>query len=201
MYVEVTVLWWLGLVLCQTGQGSWGSANTANIAFSWVPERPKHKLWLSSWPFHVSIRSFHGVTLHIRCGFLLEHYLYDPEKFHPKRKQGLWGKKKKNKVGEPMWLCNQELRKLIIILSKIRAQMNVPESGYGFTARPSWAVPSLKLCSLLGEESPLRHSLLKEPTSIKMRSVVQGSHSSSTLYLSSSQHRTTHLLQCLYLHL
>lgn len=26
--------------------------------------------------------------------FLLEHYLHDPEIFHPKRKQGLWKKKK-----------------------------------------------------------------------------------------------------------
>lgn len=102
-------------------------------------------------------------------------------------------KKKKNKVGGPTRLCNQELRKLIIILLKIRPQMNVPESGYGFAARPSWAVPSLNLCSLLGEESPLRHSLLKEPRSIKMRRVVQGSHSSSRLCLSSSQHRTTYL--------
>lgn len=112
-------------------------------------------------------------------------------KVSPQKKTGLM-KKNKSKVGGPMWFCNQELRKLIIILLKIWAQMNVPESGYGFAARPSWAVPSLNLCSLLGEESPLRHSLLKEPTSIEMRSVVEGSHSSSRLCLS-SQHRTTYL--------
>lgn len=78
---------------------------------------------------------------------------------------------------EPMGFCNQDSRK---VHNNPPKNMNPAESSWAHLVRQgipalSPAQPSsLELCCLLAEESPRRHSLLKETRSIKLKNMCQG---------------------------